>query len=347
DARRFILPAAGQGRSYTAWSLAHLADIGNEMTLIFPGIVVLGGLAIVLAVRELRSRRGEGDVFSILAGKEFLSSSFFPQLVFALFLWIPSSLFLLFFKPELGMARDWDLFAITAIGPFALVFAVLGRAQASEVARRLTGIVLPPVLVMSAVLTAAWIGINADPARSVSRFESILTVDRTRAEYAYESLAAFHQRRKDVAGEIRAWEKAVEFSPNPRYLYTLGLRYYSVGEKEKAVLALERCLRMRPAHDRARRSLAQMLYFMKRDDELIAVCNEGRRVSPEEGLYPFLLGKTYLGMGRFQEALDAFDACRELNPPAQVAAEIDNLLRSVPPQDLEEHRTKKEQGKTR
>jgi hypothetical protein len=52
-------------------------------------------------------------------------------------------------------------------------------------------------------------------------------------------------------------------------------------------------------------------------------------------------------MGRVSDALDAFDDCRGLNPPPEVANEIDNLLLSVPTPVLDEHRAKKEQEKTR
>lgn len=346
-AKRFVLSHAPAGGSYAVWSIAHLVDIANEMLLVFPAIVVLGGAAIVAAIRVLRSRSAGGDLFTVLGSREFLSSPSFPEFAFAAFLFVPSLLFALFFKPELGMARDWDLFTIAAVGPVALVFAVLGRLQSSGDARKMTEIILPPALVMTAVLTAAWVGINAHPARSVARFESILSYDHTRAEYAYEGLAAYYQDEKDVTGEIRAWEKAIEVSPNPRYLYALGVGYYHVGEKEKAISALERCLRMRPTHDRARQSLAQMLYVMKRYDEVLAVCQEGARISPREGFYPFLMGETYVELGLLADALDAFDACRALNPPPEVAAEIDKLLRSVPPEALEERRVKKEQEKTR
>jgi len=347
DARRFILPQMSADHACAVWSAAHLADIANEILLMFPGIVVLGGVAIMAGVRKLQSRPDGRDLFSILGSREFLSSPFFPELMFALLLLIPSALFVLFFRPELGMARDWDLFAITAIGPFAVWFAVLGRLQTFGAFRRIMEIALPPVLVMTAVLTAAWVGINAHAARSVSRFESTLAYDHTRAGYSYESLAAFYKEKKDVAAEIRALEKAVEASPNPRYLFALGLGYFEVGEREKAVSALERCLKMRPKYDNARQSLAQMLYSMRRYDDLVPLCRGGARLSPKEGFYPFLLGKTYLTMGRVSDALDAFDDCRGLNPPPEVANEIENLLRSVPTPVLDEHRAKKEQEKTR
>lgn len=346
DAGRFILPLTSADHSYAVWSSAHLVDIANEMLLIFPGIVVLGGVSVMIGVYKLRSRQSGGDLISILGSEEFLSSTFFPKLMFAMFLWIPSALFLVFFRPELGMARDWDLFAITAVGPCAVLFAFLGRFQAGGVVRRIMEIVTPPVLVMTAVLVAAWVGINAHPSRSAARFESILSYDHTSAGYGYEALASLYKENKDAAAEIRALEKAVEASRNPRYLFTLGLCYFHVGEKEKAVSALERCLRMRPRHDRARQSLAQMLFFMQRYDDLRKLCKEGARLSPKEGFYPFLLGKTYLEIGRVPDALAAFDDCRRLNPPPEVANEINNLLRSIPPQVLEEHQEKNAKEKT-
>jgi hypothetical protein len=327
--QRFFLPLTGG--AYAALSIPHLADLVNQAFLLFPGLIVLGIAAAMVLTDTFGPalREKAGGVFEAFARVETENPLRTPRLFFAALLAIPFVLFLFFFKPELGVARDWDLFAITVVGPLVLVTTVLGIADAHTPAGRAVKRLLPPVLAMTAVLTAAWIGVNADPRRAAARFESILSYDTARAGYAYESLASLYKDSGDKTAEIRALEKAVEASPNPRYLFTLGLRYFHVGEREKAVATLDRCLRMRPKHDRARQSLVQMLYTMERYNEMLRVCEEGMRLDAEQGYYPFFMGKAYARTGRAAEARAALEKCRALDPPPEVVREIDEILRSL------------------
>jgi hypothetical protein len=326
---RFFLPLTGD--AYAVLSLPHLADVLNEVILLFPCIVVLGIAAVMVLFETFGPalRAKEGAVIDAFARVNSERPLLPPWLFFAALLAIPSRLFLFFFKPELGVARDWDLFAVTGIGPLVFVTAILQCAEARSSAGRAVKRLLPPVMVVSAVLTAAWIGINADARRAAARFESILSYDTARAGYAYESLASLYKDRGDKAEEIRALERAVEASPNPRYLFTLGLRYFHAGERAKAVAALDRCLRMRPNHDKARQALVQMLYAMEKFDDMLRVCEEGIRLDAKQGYYPFFRGKAYARMGRAAEARAALEACRALDPPPEIVREIDEILRSL------------------
>jgi hypothetical protein len=317
--------------NYAALSPAHLADVANELVLLFPGVLVLGIAAVMVLVETLRpALRGEnGRVFEAFARVDAGAPVFLPRLFFAVLLAIPAFLFLFFFKPELGIVRDWDLFAVTGLGPLLFVTTVLGSVDTGSPAERAVRVILPPVLVMTAVLTASWIGVNADPQRAATRFERTLSYDRARAGYAYESLASFYKERGETAAGIRALEKAAASSSNPRYLFALGLDYYDAGEKEKAVAALERCLALRPGHDRARQNLVRMLYEMGRDEEVLRVCEEGARLDPKQWYYPFFIGKSYARGGRADDARKAFDKCRALEPPPEVMREMDDMLRSL------------------
>jgi hypothetical protein len=328
---RFLLPILGNAETYGVLSISHMVDVINELVLLFPGIAVLGAAAAMAvgatrrSVREsIREPRRAGGVVAPGAPPSM-------RVLVGLFLTLPSLLFLLFFKPELGLARDWDLFAIAGAGPYVLVYAVLGSAEIPPACERLVRRVLPPLFAMSVVLFVSWIGVNADPARSAARFDGILSYDRSRAGYAYESLATLYDELGETVGEIRALEKAVDASPNPRYLYKLGVAYHDIGEREKAAATFDRCLRMRPEFDPARDALVQLLFSMKRYNELLRVAEEGERIHPRRGAYPFFMGKAYVELGRVPEAVSAFDRCRALNPPPEVTREIDAIVRSLGP----------------
>lgn len=341
-----ILPMTTRERAYAVLSGSHLADVANEILLVFPGFFVLAGIVILMRITRARPANGGHGAAPIapplVPSEGTRSQTGFPDVLFGIFLAGPVLMFLFFFKPELGMARDWDLFAIAGLGLWAPVAVALDRARWNAPTRALVDAVWPSVLVVTAVLTAAWIGINADAGRSVARFESILVYDRTHAAYAYETLASHHNARKDFPSEVKALEDAVAASQNPRLLLTLGLRYHDAGQKEKAVSTLQTCLLIKPDYDEARKSLLQMLLFMGRDDDMLVVCEEGARLAPDDSYYPLFQGMAYVRQGRDSDARRAFDRCLELRPSPEVASRIDEFLRSLPPA-ADEDRSKGEE----
>src|SRR5262249_31644047 len=80
------------------FSPAHLADVANITLLLVPAVLVW--LALALAPSHRRRARD----WTTPAG----------MLTWCLLL--PSALFVLVFKPTLGLWRDWDLYAFTALG---------------------------------------------------------------------------------------------------------------------------------------------------------------------------------------------------------------------------------------
>jgi hypothetical protein len=332
DLGQYVLPMTTRSHAYAVLSAAHFVDVANEILLVFPGFFVLGTTAVLLE-RWKRSGFGERgeDAGSGGSPDETTVGTKSPGVLFGLFLGVPVLMFLLFFKPELGMGRDWDLFAMTSLAFWAPVSAVLERARTGVETRAIVEIVLGPVLVMTAVLAIAWIGVNAHAGRSVARFESILKYDRTRAGYAYETLASYHHQKQDYPAEINALENAVAASRNPRYLLTLGIRYYDAGEKEEAVSTIRSSLQINPEYTDARKTLVQMLLVMGREDDMVEVGEEGARLAPGDPYYPFYLGMAYARQDRLDDARRAFQRCLELKPAPEIVREIDGILRALPP----------------
>jgi hypothetical protein len=324
--QRFVLPLAGAGGTYSVLSGSHLIDVSNELLLLFPGLAVLGVLAIAAVIHW--SRSSERGVMQYLSG-DAEPKAFISELMFSVMMFIPSSVVLIAITPELGMARDWDLFAVCIVGLHAPVIVVFQHLGANTILRKALRSILPPILATSLVLAIAWIGIQADPARSIARFESILTYDKTKAGYAYENLASHHHTAGDVQAEIRALEQAYDASRNPRFLFTLGLRYYFVDDKDRAVQTLQKMMTLTPGDEQARQSLVQMLYFMGRYDDMLLVCMEGASLAPQNPFYPFFMAKAYVSQGRTEEALAAFDACLKLDLSAEMAEEINEYLRTI------------------
>ncbi|MCK5408510.1 MAG: hypothetical protein KAJ37_13670, partial [Candidatus Krumholzibacteria bacterium] len=172
--RRLFLPLFGGDESGVGViSAVHLADVANEVLLLCPAWMLLA----VLAVREFWSSGAEETV------------TYRNTYAFAWCLAIPAALFLLLFRPELGMARDWDLYCFTFFGLAAP--GLLALVRHSE--RRFPPAVAAPAVAVCVALVVSWVGVNANPQRSAARYRAILEYDLTHSGYAYENLARFYE----------------------------------------------------------------------------------------------------------------------------------------------------------
>jgi tetratricopeptide (TPR) repeat protein len=244
---------------------------------------------------------------------------------FTLALGVPAWLFLLFVKPELGLARDWDLYAITVLGIAAPGIFSLARtvARSNNPARFTT--VLAPAIVFSLALVVSWIGLNASADKSVTRYRAILVYDTTNPGYTYENLALYYQENYQYSLQIDALEKAYEQSHNPRILLKLGRVYDENNNPRKAEQAIRRFLEAVPESKEARVWLISQLAKREGLDEMIELCLEGIGYSPRVPDYYFFLGNAYLAKGDTKDGLKAFETCSRLNPPPAMVREMKRL----------------------
>jgi tetratricopeptide (TPR) repeat protein len=327
------LSLTGADAAYGMLSPAHLADMANELLLLLPALplfAVMGGALLLLARRHgarhpdvaEREECGEG------AERKAARPPAAGEPYFALLLLVPYLLFLLVFDPRLGMARDWDLFAFGLTGLLAAALVTLKRFTA------LTGAapgpdVMVPALIISAVLTASWCGINASPSRSAERYRQILTYDQTLAPYAYENLATDYYSRGETGEAISTLEKAVAHSYNARLYVLLSVYYEQAGRLDDAIDALRTVLRREPGMDTVRHDLVSLLSRAGRYDELLQVAREGTRYHPENPTYHYVYGWLLVREGRYDEGARELVEARRLNPPPQTLEQIDSILKRL------------------
>lgn len=307
------------GTDNAVLSSMHAVDVANELLLVVPTVAVLAAVTI-LARMQSRSERGASGKRAAHAPHE---SAFVSLLV------VPAFLFLIAFRSDIGMARDWDLFAPAATVTLFLFWSVLRRTPPGVMAPLIGGGLAVSLVILSTTVTAAWIGVNVSSSRSVARYQTVMTRGVIDPGYAYEQLAIYHRDRGDTRGEIAALESAVGVSANPRYRSWLALRYFYVGEREKALVEMRRSLHTRPEDTAARQYFVHMLHYTNHPDELISVCEEGARLHPEDPFYPFFAGKTLVTMGFPDRALSELQRAKQLNPPPEMAVEIDKSIASI------------------
>jgi hypothetical protein len=303
---RYFLPPLGTGGGYGVFSGAHLLDVVNEVLLLSPAWTLL----VILAVRRVRT----GEKKQSNAG-----------MLFGWCLAVPAALFLLLFRPELGMARDWDLYCLAVFGLTSPgLYALVGFLGDKPFAARAPAL-LAPAVALAAVVTIPWVGINADPERSVARYQAIFQYDLTHPGYAYENLARHYKENYQYSRQIDALEKAYDLSHNPRFLKMLGIVRYENSDPSGAAKDLHAFLRARPDDDEVRKILLRILARRNAVDEMIEVSLEGIEHSPRVPDYHFFLGNAYLARGMTEEGLKAFETCSRLNPPPVMVQEMKRL----------------------
>jgi len=162
--------------NYGLISPQHLLDIVNLLLLVCPGVLIAVPLL-------LSSRRSQPKTQ--------------PRLFWLLAVMIPLSI-PLFLDPKLGMARDWDLFAL-GLMPL-LVWSAIRVADGHQ--KRPRRALALPVFASASVLVM-FVGINADTEVAITRFEKLLELDQVRGGYGYEILATHYRsagrNRMDVS----------------------------------------------------------------------------------------------------------------------------------------------------
>lgn len=330
------LTLGSTAEAYGLLTLSHLADIGNELLLLHPLLPTIAVMTIVCLLSAANLPRSQGMVCeSESKGTTSVDTDSSGDRLstpvtrhFAITLLVPTTAFLVIFKPDLGMPRDWDLFAIVYWGwlPFSLL-AVEGFFTSRTVVQMAR--ITVPALVISALLAGAWVGVNASPDRSVYRFKQILRYDKTRHDYAYEVLATHHRRQDRLDKAITTLEQVVPHIDNTRLHRLLADYYEEDGRLDEALKLLRWSLDRHPRDEPLRRNLVILLPKTGRYDEALEVARDGTRYHPKEPIYHYYYGAILVLKGQRDEGLKELLECKRLNPPKSVLKEIESVMEQL------------------
>jgi tetratricopeptide (TPR) repeat protein len=151
---------------YYILSLSHFLDILNELFLLSP-------LLIFLLVLSL-------DRFKFIGQSR--PATFLATITGA------SLLFIFTIDPKLGMARDWDLFSLSAMGPTLLCIHLSPEARLD----RIINLVIP-IMIFLLVMPLSYLLTNLNTERSIKYFEYIIDLDSSKS---YSSLIALNNYYK-------------------------------------------------------------------------------------------------------------------------------------------------------
>jgi Flp pilus assembly protein TadD len=253
-----FLPGDPFFRAFPFLSPRHLSEIGNLLLLVIPvGITLL-----VACLASLSGRRALRD----------------PDTAFLGVASIGALALVVIFNAEIGMARDWDLFAFAAL-PLALfagkVLAAAGVTPAGAVV----------IAAVQAANTIPFVLLNHD---------SDAALARARAIHSYDAVLSPH------AHGYSAVAIAPELSRRGRYA--------------EALAYAEQAVRERPWHVTARVGLAGVLIALGREDEGAAEARRALELEPRDNRALALLATYHARRGEGARAIEYLEESLAVRP---------------------------------
>lgn len=288
-----LLPLiAGEGSSYAygLLSLTHFANILNQVLLVAPSVLFV----IIVYPRQWAARQ--------------------PSHFFLLAAALPAGFFTLIANPEIGAFRDWDAFAFPAL-PLLLLASLILIRQVRDTDMRAA------VLIggVSAIHTAFWILLNAQPALAEARYTTLLDVSilsPTARSYGWEAVGSQKRRQGDLDGEQYAFSKAAEANPaNYRYWNTLGTVASRQSRLDEAIEHYQRAIQVNPESVEAHANLGGTYHKTAQYEKAIHHYREATRREPN--LYAELyinLGDAFLMTKQHELALGAYEEAMGRKP---------------------------------
>ncbi len=261
--------------NYFVFSYKHLLDMVNELLLIAPLVPLL--LILLVSRRYLPVKSVVVRFFALTA--------------------IGGVLFFLFVDPQLGMARDWDLFACCLL-PLALTGYVAFYGKNDNPIKAPA-----PALILILLLTSLpYVMVNVNYQPSIEYTEYLIGLD-TRKTYGAYSVIMNQYYNSDN------WQRASQLYEKYGDLY-LGEKYgliLKTIEKGQLRQAMRLIRQIRPDEYNAdyQYMLAEYHYVAEEYDSSLFYIDKVIDLRPyQDGDYYSLRGAIYLGQGKYRKSLD-------------------------------------------
>lgn len=271
------------GPGYTLLSPRHLLDIFNELSLLMPLWLAL----LVLGWGRWRTFIADG------VGR-FL-------LVFSL----GGLGFLFIIDPRLGMAADWDMFALCGLGPLLL----LSRTAITTNYRRY----FPGMAVLSLLLVSPYFVTNLSYKPSIDYVKSLFKLDLKRSRSNMSILRDYYYNIGQKArGDSINIEVARKFPAalQGRYLSDL----VNAGKAQKALELANAIYNANPYSAEAYNLRGGAYIALGDYTHGIADLEQSTKLAPDDHRVLAQLGQTYLRVGRHNEAMAVFRRSQKLSP---------------------------------
>ena len=272
---------------YTLFSPGHFIDFANLSLLLAPFGLVLLAIALFSSPNHAL-RKDERSVFLLLLALGGIAFSFF-------------------LNGELGMSRDWDLFAPCYLGILLAAAMLWQHIPAPQLTRWKLMIVMAGVTVLH---TLPWIALNASEEHGIARFE-VLQDERLWGTQALldarEESAIFYRDRGDALKAISQLRKYLDTdSSNGRLWESLALIYRDRADLGNAVRCHQNAINRNYADEGVYSDLGVCLVRLKRYGEAINPLKSALVLNPGSPLISNDIGLCLLRSDSIPEALRYF-----------------------------------------
>jgi len=263
--------------SYTALSGEHLADILNLLMQLFPALPLAASLLLFRPVR--RTLKQPGGLFlavmilSSLAGVMIL-------------------------RPQLGMPRDWDMFAFVGLPMVILtVFLLIKTGRELRSYRKL----IVAIIVLNSLGLAPRIASQVIPEVAVGQAENWGRIDPKKRIYINRALQDYYR----LSGQtLKAAELAQNWTnrfPEAR-LMEEGRRLMGEGQFQQAEDKLQRAIAYNPMFSPAYRELGSCLLSLNKTDSAVILFKIADGFNPGNPAVLNELGVAFAASGHANEA---------------------------------------------
>ncbi len=285
SSQSIFLPIFSNQLSYGIFSLYHIIDILNEFLLVFPF-----GLSFVIFFKEIDKEKYNYFYLAML---------------------IPFLLFILFVKPNLGFARDWDLFSIYGIPLFFLSILII--LKSNILANRF----FYPLIIVCLIHTISFIILNSNDLTSVKRMESLVTTnywDNKSKALLYDELAHYYKNKGNFYKAEIYSNDAYKYEKNPRYLYRNAMIYLAQINTIKAEFYLKELSKTNYNKGEILNLLADLYYDIGNYDSALVYYNKNLKVEPNNFLALNNTGLILMNQLKFEEAIEYFQKSIKISP---------------------------------
>ncbi|HET9888618.1 MAG TPA: tetratricopeptide repeat protein, partial [bacterium] len=272
---------------YTLFSPKHLMDLANLLFVLFPGSAICAALALFSPRR-----------FSLGTARFLFFALFAGALWFGVFL----------LSPELGMPRDWDLFAFAGVPLVLFTSLEILRLQSNEARLALAA----SIIVSAAVLGARVVEARVDRV-AILQFRNDLQLDPAKGRNGYFHLIRHYRAtgQDELAKRVIAeWE---ERYPERDIMRTAG-ELHRAGNDTEAIRLCKKVLALNPVNNEAYMVLGES-YLMIGDYEAGRLASmRAVALSADRLTSTYNLGVSYAGLQKFPEAEKWLREALELSP---------------------------------
>ncbi|MCK5124842.1 MAG: hypothetical protein KAR42_01160 [candidate division Zixibacteria bacterium] len=282
----FLPPFFGRpiAPDYAMFSPIHFADIINLLLLVVPLFPIL-------------------VVVSIKGFKNVIKDSIN---LFLLVFTLGAVVFILIIDPRLGMARDWDLFALSCLGP-AVLFIRLTVRQLSD-SRSI------PVLILLAIIsTAPYIASNTSRDSSLAYFESLLEMDKSRSRSGLVMLRDYLKNQGESERAVSVNKSLIEAFPQSETASRV-TRLLDARQYDNALILADSIYRINPFVVDGMNMKGMSFLRLRVFDSALYYLSQSRELARYEHRTYVNLAELYAKTGQKEKMWDNLRHAQRLNP---------------------------------